>query len=396
MASTIHYRVKESDSETPIWASEPFRIFFPLGILASILGTMIWPLFYAGVWPFAPNLQHPRMMIFGFGFAFVAGFLGTAWPRFLEARAIGRIELGLLVVTWLTAQVLYALHELRWGDGAFAVHALTLSVILLIRLKPGQERSGGELPSPGFVLAISAVLLGGSVALVWALFPASLSPGWFQFTKLVAWQGLLLIPLLGVGSYLFARFFQTPGKRPPTANSKQRAIGVWAAASLVMISFAIEAAGWIRIGNLARFGAILVWTIMATPALYTQASKSTRPWALRIAIGSIALTFLIRGIWPGPAYAITHILFLAGFGLAMLLAADRVSLGHGGDLKNTPPKSPLWRWLVWLMLLGAATRVSADMKASILVSHHIYAAITWIIIALIWVGFIGRFWLRRS
>ena len=69
-------------------------------------------------------------MVFGFGFAFVTGFLGTAWPRFLEAEAVRKIELALLLITWLVAQILYGIHRLQAGDWAFAVHAITLFAVL--------------------------------------------------------------------------------------------------------------------------------------------------------------------------------------------------------------------------------------------------------------------------
>ena len=37
-------------SDGPLWAGEPFRVFFPLGVLASVVGVLLWPLFYWGVW----------------------------------------------------------------------------------------------------------------------------------------------------------------------------------------------------------------------------------------------------------------------------------------------------------------------------------------------------------
>ncbi len=387
MSQPTQYRAKPT--EAPIWVSEPFRVFFPLGVAASIFGVLSWPLFYAGWWPFAPHLQHPRIMVFGFGFAFVAGFLGTAWPRFLEAEALRRIELTVLVITWLIAQLFYALHQLRAGDAAFAAHALALFAILSLRLRG----RGRELPPPGFLLAFVAVFLAFCVALAWAIWGLGLPPRFVLFAKLIAWQGILLFPLLGVGSYLFARFFQTPGQRPPAASPKQRALGVWLTTLLVLVSFGIEACGWIRAGNFLRFGATVLWAVLAAPAIRKGRAPTTRAWGLRIAIASIAASFLARGVWPGPAYALEHILFLAGFGLAMLLVADRVSIGHGGgDFSAIPAKSTFWRWLIWLTLLAAATRASADMKASMLISHHIYAALLWAIILGIWTAYLAKFW----
>ena len=64
------YRTLPTDA--PIWVSEPFRVFFPLGIAAGIMGLLLWPLHYAGWWPVYPALQHPRLLIFGFGAALLA------------------------------------------------------------------------------------------------------------------------------------------------------------------------------------------------------------------------------------------------------------------------------------------------------------------------------------
>ena len=51
---------------TSRWASEPFRVFFPFGMLAAIAGVMMWPLLYAGKLGFYPGEAHSRVMIEGF------------------------------------------------------------------------------------------------------------------------------------------------------------------------------------------------------------------------------------------------------------------------------------------------------------------------------------------
>ena len=64
-----------------IWlGAEPYRLFFLSGILFSIAGVLLWPLFYQGKLAFYPGVSHARVMIAGFGGAFVVGFLGTAGP----------------------------------------------------------------------------------------------------------------------------------------------------------------------------------------------------------------------------------------------------------------------------------------------------------------------------
>ena len=68
------------------FAAEPFRLFFPLGILASFLGVLMWPAFFQGWIPFYPLEAHARMMVLGFGACFITGFLGTAGPRLLGSK----------------------------------------------------------------------------------------------------------------------------------------------------------------------------------------------------------------------------------------------------------------------------------------------------------------------
>lgn len=385
-----HPKYQTLPTQSPIWASEPFRVFFPLGILAAVVGSMLWPLFYWGAWPFAPHLQHPRIMMFGFGFAFVTGFLGTAWPRFLEAEALRRSEVTLLAVTWLAAQVLYIENRLQWGDWAFAAHAVALLLILVARL-----RRGRDLPPPGFALAFVSVFMALGTALFWAANPAP-DPTLYLASKLLAWQGMLLLPLLGIGSYLFPRFFQSPNQRPLNAPARTRMMGVWLTALLVILSLLTEGLGHVRLGNALRLAAMILWAIMAAPAIWRAEAITTRAWGLRMAIGTMAASFLIRTLWPGPGYAIEHLLLIGGFGLAMLLVADRVTLGHCAPPGiQTPDKSVFWRWIVWLVALAAATRASADMNASLVVSHHVYAALLWAGVVIAWLIQLAPMWWRR-
>ena len=44
---------------------EPYRLFFPLGLLAGIYGVLLWPLYYAGHLSFHPGEAHTRLMIEG-------------------------------------------------------------------------------------------------------------------------------------------------------------------------------------------------------------------------------------------------------------------------------------------------------------------------------------------
>src|SRR5947209_1426077 len=59
---------------------EPFRLFFPLAVLAGMAGAALWPMHFAGLVEFYPGQSHARVMTYGFFTGFFIGFLGTALP----------------------------------------------------------------------------------------------------------------------------------------------------------------------------------------------------------------------------------------------------------------------------------------------------------------------------
>src|SRR5436190_13615106 len=69
--------------------NEPFRVFFPEGVLAGIVGVALWPFYFGGVTSFYPGQAHARIMAYGLFGGFIFGFLGTAMPRLLSAPPLG-------------------------------------------------------------------------------------------------------------------------------------------------------------------------------------------------------------------------------------------------------------------------------------------------------------------
>src|SRR5215467_4086081 len=67
--------------------SDPYRLFFPLGIILGTMGVAIWPLYYYGVTPGYSGRAHAFVQTDGFLYAFIAGFLLTAVPRFTGTEA---------------------------------------------------------------------------------------------------------------------------------------------------------------------------------------------------------------------------------------------------------------------------------------------------------------------
>ena len=66
--------------------TDPYRIFFPLGIILGAIGVSIWPLYYYGVTEGYSGRAHAFTQTDGFLYAFIVGFLLTAIPRFTGTR----------------------------------------------------------------------------------------------------------------------------------------------------------------------------------------------------------------------------------------------------------------------------------------------------------------------
>src|ERR1017187_897825 len=92
---------------TPSTASpDPYRIFFPLGIVLGLAGVAVWPLFFFGIISGYWGISHAFIQSDGFLFCFVAGFLLTAIPRFTGTQnptIYSQLVLALLVVAGVVA-----------------------------------------------------------------------------------------------------------------------------------------------------------------------------------------------------------------------------------------------------------------------------------------------------
>ena len=72
--------------------SEPYKGLFILGALCSIVGVGQWILFYLGVIAEYPIKAHSQIMILGFVFSYVSGFLMTAVPRMTGTQSASLVE----------------------------------------------------------------------------------------------------------------------------------------------------------------------------------------------------------------------------------------------------------------------------------------------------------------
>jgi len=219
-------------------AAEPFRVFFASGTLWAIAGVSLWPLFYAGQIGYYPAVVHARIMIEGFGGAFVTGFLGTAGPRMAGAPKLSLLELLWLFVLHQASGICHLNLHLFWGDVFFIALLSSLLLSLVIRM----VRFRHEPLPPQMLLALTGLACGIAGAAL-MLAPATLSdPPRFRLASLLIYQGLLLPPVLGIGSFLFPRMLGGNFGEPQTsAQERAKLLRASGASALLVSSFFLEA-----------------------------------------------------------------------------------------------------------------------------------------------------------
>ena len=391
-----HRRKKPAAAGTLLWlGGEPYRLFFLSGILFSIGGVALWPLFHSGHLPFYPGISHARVMIESFGGAFVVGFMGTAGPRMLSAPRLKPWELGLMFPLHLGNGLCHLRGLNRWGDLLFLALLTGFAISLGVRLLFFRK----DWPPPAMLLAATGLLCGIAGTLIW------LNPEWFAVTGvyrlagLLLYQGFLLGPVMGVGIFLFPRLLGGDFGEPATKPAARRAFLEMGLAALALLaSFGIETWWHPMAGQFLRAAAFAFaiskvrWRRPGEAASPGTLANALRFWSLPLALtGLVAAAF-----HPLQRVALDHLLFISGFGLLCLIAGSRVLFGHSGSLAGFAKNSWIARLIVFAAVLAALTRASADFLPKVMISHYVYAAWSWGIGATLWALWHARRFFKRD
>lgn len=342
--------------------AEPFRIFFPIGMLFGISGVSLWPLFYLGIHTsFYPGLMHARMMIEGFLAAFVLGFLGTAMPRVIGAPPLARWELWTLVLLHLTAIGLHIGLQPFGGDRVF----LALLVFFLVCMGRRFVRRQ-DLPPPGFALVGLGFLnaLAGTALLAsvpWNLWTSAMPVG----TALLN-EGWVLLLILGIGGFLLPRFLgipqpELPESRTPLPGWTSRAMlaaatGIVITATLIAESLAFHS----RAAQVIRCVAAGAYLVTTVPFHSAKVPNVTLTICLRAALVLLIAGLVFPLFSPLQRVAGLHVIFVGGFSLITITVATRVVLGHSGNSHLFPTPLPFLLTAALLIVAAAVLRAFGD------------------------------------
>jgi uncharacterized protein involved in response to NO len=375
--------------------SEPYRVFFPLGILCGLAGVAIWPLYSFGITATYSGRAHALVQIFGFLYCFIAGFLLTAVPRFTGTQPpslVSQLSLaGLLVI----ASVASELRAFAAGTVAFVAAHLTLLTML------GQRFAGRrQNPPPTFVYIGIGLLAGAAGALLIAgVTLERIDPAWDLLGKRLLTEGMVMLLVLGVGGFLGPRllgFAPLPSHQEVASASSASSAVESVVAGLVIIVALVAEYGF-DIPRMSYVRAIVVSTVVVRSLQLWKrpAVRTTLSSAIWIAHWIIAIGVWVVAAVPRYRADFLHILFIGGFSLLILAIATRVTLSHGGhDLAQERRSWPL-RIGIALTLVALLARLGAPFAANSYFSHLQWAALVWIAGILIWARYIVRLQLTQ-
>lgn len=360
---------------------EPFRIFFPLGVVIAIMGAGLWPLYHLGIWENYPGFSHARLMSVGFFGAFIIGFLSTAFPRFVSAHRLKNKEVVLLVLLHLTACVFYVSGLLVYGDAAFLITLVCLRIFLIKRYARRED-----MPPPGIILVMGGIsmAIGGCVIF---LMNGAIGIGFtlYRVGQLFLYEGFTLCAILGIAPFIFPGFAGLPNRhnfpenRSPSAAWRAKAWLAGTVALAAAVSYFLEVFGFGRVASWLRLAAVGFYVIREIPVRFPL--KSSGSLARLLQLGMLSL-----GAWLGfvifmPAYRVAwdHLLFMGGFAIIVIGVASRVVLGHSGQGYRLRKGMPV-AWVILIVIfLAMGSRVTADFVPEVRISHLNYAAIGWIV-----------------
>jgi uncharacterized protein involved in response to NO len=375
----------DSRKSSVLCFAEPFRIFFPLGLLLGMVGVTLWPLFVWHAIAFYPAQAHVRLMIEGLMGSFIIGFLGTAGPRLLDARPLRGIEVFALFALQLLSALFHLARNQTTGDVVFLVLLLFFLGAMATR-----ARTARDLPPPQFVLVLFG-LLNAIVGIFLITVAKSRANALFanQLGSLMLNEGFVLFPILGVGAFFFPKLL---GGAKPEPSDLQIATVLWmrraaiAALTAVVIwsSFVLEVLGWMRTAALVRGLTTLIYFVMQGHLLEKPSGPPFLAHCFRLGALLGVAGLLLPAALPTYRLANLHFTFIGGFTIILFTVSTRVIIGHAGQSHLFRKRLRFLIAALTLLIIAMVARVAADFVPPERNSHLVYAALIWLGAAILW------------
>ncbi len=380
--------------EAPVLRAEPFRLFFPLGVLLGWVGVGHWLLYGLGATSSYSCYRHGLLQTQTFLMAFALGFLWTALPRRLSAPAPSALEMTLATAALGATAVSLELDAWLAAELGYLAQFALLLQFGVRRFLGGTVR---RRPPAAFVLLVLGVAQGAAGAgLIAARLAFETAPWTSGLGTLLVEQGVFLSFVMGVGGLILP--LMAGAAPPPDLGSSPRetwkALGFLALGLVVLGSLVAEQMGALRVAPLVRGAAVAIGLGWGGGAWRPPGKTGLHRRLVWIAAWLAPAGLVASGLFPDYRVPALHVLFIGGFSLMAFGVATHVSLTHLGKMKAALGRPPAVVALAVGIFVALLARVAADWSDTYF-THLAWGAGAWIIATAIWLAYLAPLYLRR-
>jgi uncharacterized protein involved in response to NO len=371
---------------------EPFRLFFPLGIVLAWGGVGHWLTYWLGLTTTYSCRAHGLVQTQGFLLAFATGFLLTAIPRRTQSAPPSGGTVAAAAALLVVGGAAALAERLAVAEAATIA---VLCTIVAFAVRRFTASSAGRRPPAAFVLVPAGVVQGMAGAVLVA--------GWIdlggfgvRLGRLFVEQGLFLSLVAGVGGLVLPLM---AGAEPPadlgaSPRERRRAAAYAAAGAVLVATLVAEAAGSERAAPIVR-GAV----VAAALALGAGAWRPPdRPgWNRRVAWLAVWLTpagVILSGLLPAYRVPALHVTFIGGFALLAIAVGTHVTASHLDLPTLRDGRSRVVAFVAGTMLVAMVGRITADAMRTYF-EHLGASAAIWIAGSAVWLAALAPRWAGR-
>lgn len=354
--------------------SEPFRLFFPMGIFYLLTGALLW---LPQIWTAEhyPVLMHRYLVLNGFVASFIGGFLMTAVPRFSKTEHAKKEE----VIFYFFIGLIGLLPA--WASREQYVHAVSvLQGVSLLSFIFTRIRKRKENPPYSFVFIFGGLFL-------WIISSIAGLMGHYELFKDLHYEGAVASIILGVGSRLIPGILGHVEIVKAQRESYENPLPIY---QTIPLYFILLIVGFIGSYFLGEEKGVVVRAVVVTIICFLYwrlhqfpKERTALTWSIWTCGWLILVSFLLRGVWTAGMIHGSHAFFISGIVLLSLLIATRVVQSHGPKDKSLENWKGLYV-ITFLATLAAATRVSAFILPENYLTHLGYSSLVLVVGVIIW------------
>lgn len=313
------------------WQAQPYRLFFPLGLVLIWAGVLHWLLHGLGLLPQYRPVFHAITQIQGFMTCFAVGFLFTAIPRRTGTSPPNRWQVawgliapvGCTVAAWFE---LWAVSQTFWILLVFVVGAFAVRRFLDGGARRRPPNSFIWIPFSLFVGICGSALIAAYGILGAEYFHLH------ELGKLLLLQGMFSGLVVGLGGMVLPLLTRGTAPADSTSSTRDRLFlaGHVLGGLLLVGSFLVETRVSLRWGLAGRAVLLLILLLAAAGIARPPRVPGWHRWWVWLAAWMLPVGYAFAAIFPAQKKAGLHVVFIGGFALLAFSVALHVTLAHGG------------------------------------------------------------------